>query len=83
MKFIILQQNLNSNFVSGVGQFTIVDGEKVTGEDVGNNFFLETGTTTDNNIEGHTCHGRFGLRVEDCLAVALSYVLSPYFPLVI
>ena len=27
----------------GVGQFTIVDGEKVTAEDVGNNFFLERG----------------------------------------
>lgn len=30
----------------GVGQFTIVDGEKVTGEDVGNNFFLERGIKT-------------------------------------
>ncbi len=28
---------------AGVGQFTIVDGENVTGEDVGNNFFLERG----------------------------------------
>jgi hypothetical protein len=31
------------DFFLGVGQFTIVDGEKVTGEDVGNNFFLEKG----------------------------------------
>ena len=34
---------LKSLVLPGVGQFSIVDGEKVSGEDVGNNFFLEQG----------------------------------------
>ena len=31
---------LKSLVLPGVGRFTIVDGKKVTGEDIGNNFFL-------------------------------------------
>eukprot|EP00095_Tigriopus_kingsejongensis_P000691 snap_masked-scaffold58_size443543-processed-gene-1.8 protein:Tk00691 transcript:snap_masked-scaffold58_size443543-processed-gene-1.8-mRNA-1 annotation:"nedd8-activating enzyme e1 regulatory subunit" len=33
---------LKSLVLPGVGAFTIVDGQRVSGEDVGNNFFLET-----------------------------------------
>lgn len=32
---------LKSLVLPGVGRFTIVDGKKVTGEDIGNNFFLD------------------------------------------
>ncbi|PFX26195.1 NEDD8-activating enzyme E1 regulatory subunit-like [Stylophora pistillata] len=32
---------LKNLILPGIGSFTIVDGEKVTGEDVGNNFFLD------------------------------------------
>ncbi len=32
---------LKSLVLPGVGKFTLVDGNKITGEDVGNNFFLE------------------------------------------
>jgi hypothetical protein len=35
---------LKSLVLPGVGNFTIVDGKKITGEDIGNNFFLEKGT---------------------------------------
>ena len=34
---------LKSLVLPGVGRFTIVDGKKVTGEDMGNNFFLDKG----------------------------------------
>lgn len=34
---------LKSLVLPGVGAFTIVDGQRVTGSDVGNNFFLEPG----------------------------------------
>ena len=34
---------LKSLVLPGVGRFTIVDGKKVTAEDIGNNFFLERG----------------------------------------
>ena len=34
---------LKSLVLPGIGGFTIVDGKKVTGEDIGNNFFLDKG----------------------------------------
>ena len=34
---------LKNIVLPGVGHFTIVDGHKISGEDVGNNFFLDIG----------------------------------------
>ena len=41
---------LKSLVLPGVGRFTIVDGKKITGEDIGNNFFLEKGKIIGMNI---------------------------------
>ena len=41
---------LKSLVLPGVGRFTIVDGKKVTAEDIGNNFFLEKGKIIGMNI---------------------------------
>ena len=34
---------LKALVLPGVGRFTIVDGHKISGEDLGNNFFLDKG----------------------------------------
>ena len=41
---------LKSLVLPGVGRFTIVDGKKITSEDIGNNFFLEKGKIIGMNI---------------------------------
>ena len=40
---------LKNIVLPGVGHFTIVDGHKISGEDVGNNFFLDIGIGYINN----------------------------------
>ena len=50
---------LKSLVLPGCGAFTIVDGNKVTGEDVSHNFFLEQGKKHRQGRNGTASQGRF------------------------